>query len=178
MLNRIAVLLFVFAFIAAAAWLARPTGADEPVGEEQKGAFHALVQWGLQRAYPGTEFPSRGYMAAFHQRQALAASSFDGGSAWEPMGPTNEGGRTLAIAINQDRPESIWLGSAGGGLWRSYNAGLDGSWHRVATGFPVTSAATVAVADTDTNVVYLGTGEVYRYQDTRGGVMDRPTRAA
>ena len=92
------------------------------------------------------------------------------------MGPTNNGGRTLAIAINPERPESIWIGSAGGGLWRSYEGGENASWVPAPTGYPVTAAAAIAIAASDTNVVYLGTGEVYRYQDTQGGVVDRPTR--
>ena len=178
MTTRFLSVVAVVLLVSAAVWWLYPRDSNEIDWEEQKGAFHALVQWGLQRSYPDTRFPSEGYMAAFAERQAVAARTTEPGTFWEPMGPTNNGGRTLAIAINQARPESIWIGSAGGGLWRSYEAGLNASWERVTMGFPVTSATTIAIAASDTNVVYVGTGEVYRYQDTRGGVMDRPTRGS
>lgn len=172
---RLLALLSVLMLLAVTVWWIYPREID---WEEQKGAFHALVQWDIQRSYPNLEFPSEGYTAAFAQRQLVAQRTNEPGTSWEPMGPTNNGGRTLAIAINQDRPESIWIGSAGGGLWRSYEAGLNVSWDRVTMGFPVTSATTIAIAETDTSVIYVGTGEVYRYQDTRGGVVDRPTRGS
>ena len=175
MTTRFLAVFAVVLLISAAVWWFYPREVE---WEDRTGAYHALVQWSLQRSYPDTQFPSEGYMAAFAERHAMAARTAEPGTSWEPMGPTNNGGRTLAVVINPERPESIWIGSAGGGLWRSYDAGLNASWERVTIGFPVTSASTVAIAESDTNVVYLGTGEVYRYQDTRGGVLDRPTRGS
>ena len=171
---------------AGATWALWPRAeADGEAGSERRrspyaisGAAEALVFWELQRAYPSGVFPSEGLTAAYAQRQALAAREARDGTAWEPMGPTNNGGRTLAVALNPLRGETVWLGSAGGGLWRSYRAGLDASWHRVATGFPLTSTTTVALAPSDTGVVYVGTGEVYRYRDAQGGVVERPTRGS
>lgn len=161
--------------LSALFWFQRSTS---DTWMDQSGVFHALVSWELGRMYPATQFPSTGYMEAFADLQAMRLAGGEPPTEWEPMGPANNGGRTLAVVINNDRPESVWIGSAGGGLWRSYDAGLNASWERVDTGFPVTSAATVAIAESDTNVVYLGTGEVYRYQDIHGGVVDRPTRGS
>ena len=92
------------------------------------GAAEALVWWELQRQYPLEAFPSEGLTAAVDQHRAMQARMAEPGSLWEPMGPFNQGGRTLTVEINPLRGESVWIGSAGGGLWRSYNAGLDGSW--------------------------------------------------
>ena len=178
------VLPLVLLVLGAAAWLAWPRAADQPSDRPIRsphgvsGAAEALVWWELQRAYPSGVFPSRGLAAAFAQRRALQAGEPRGGDVWESMGPTNNGGRTLAVALNPLRGETVWLGSAGGGIWRSYDAGLDASWHRVATGLPITSATAIAIAPADTSVVYVGTGEVYRYQDVQGGIVERPTRGS
>src|SRR5690606_562979 len=178
------VLPLVLLVLGAAAWLAWPRAADQPSDRPIRsphgvsGAAEALVWWELQRAYPSGVFPSRGLAAAFAQRRALQAGEPRGGDVWESMGPTNNGGRTLAVALNPLRGETVWLGSAGGGIWRSYDAGLNASWHRVATGLPITSATAIAIAPADTSVVYVGTGEVYRYQDVQGGIVERPTRGS
>ncbi len=153
--------------------LTRPVAPDaKPVS----GAYEALAAWTAQRSYPGTSLPSRGIAEAVAARRAMEAASRAGGDPWEPIGPRNIGGRTLTIALNPERPETIWVGAAGGGLWRSQDAG--DSWARVGTGFGVTAASAVALAPDDTSTIYLGTGEVYRYRESFGGVVHRPTRGS
>src|SRR5690606_36001263 len=120
------VLLVVLPLVGAAVWLLWPRAEPQPDGPIRSphgisGAAEALVWWELQRAYPSGTFPSEGLTAAHAQRLALAATE-RGGSVWESMGPTNNGGRTLAVALNPLRGETVWLGSAGGGVWRSYDA--------------------------------------------------------
>lgn len=51
----------------------------------------------------------------------LFAGISSGGWSW--LGPGNVGGRTRAIVIHPETPETIWLGSTGGGVWRSDNGG-------------------------------------------------------
>lgn len=102
-----------------------------------------------------------------------------GASPWRSLGPTNIGGRTLSIAINPLRPATVWAGSAGGGLWRSWTGGVGAAaWHRVTTGFPVLAASAITIDPADTNVVYLGTGEVYASQNSDGGLISRYTRGS
>jgi photosystem II stability/assembly factor-like uncharacterized protein len=95
------------------------------------------------------------------------------------MGPQNIGGRTLAIVINPLNPNTIYAGSASGGLWRSYSGGVGvKAWNYVPTGFPVLSVSAIAENPADTNVIYIGTGEVYGYQDAIGGMNIRTTRGS
>ena len=63
---------------------------------------------------------------------------------------------------------------------REHGGGRGGAsaWERVATGFGVTAASAIALAPGDTSTIYLGTGEVYRYQQSFGGVVYRPTRGS
>ncbi|HYE95457.1 MAG TPA: hypothetical protein VD962_04565 [Rubricoccaceae bacterium] len=143
------------------------------------GAYQALTFWTDQRAYPAPDLPAEGLAQALAQRQALAARGGEPASVWQSMGPHNQGGRTLALALNPLRPTTLWVGSAGGGLWRAtLPTGGGVSWTRVETGFAVHAASAIAIAPSDTSVMYLGTGEVYKYQDIQGGTVSRPTRGA
>ena len=157
---------------AALAW----SGGAEPPRSPISGAAEALVLWNHQRAYPAATLPSEGFAQAVARRQTMAQRRPEGGEPWTPLGPTNIGGRSLDVEVNPDNPDAVWVGSAGGGLWRSYAGGVGGTWARVETGLPVTSATTLAIAPSDTTRLYLGTGEVYRYADAQGGVVNRPTR--
>ena len=76
---------------------------------------------------------------------------------WRMIGPYR-GGRVTAVAGHADQPYVYFIGTTGGGVWKTTNGGMD--W------FPVTdstrmagSIGAIAVAPSDPNVVYVGTGE-------------------
>src|SRR5438094_3734962 len=56
-------------------------------------------------------------------RVAVEMSAADGEVPWSPIGPANIGGRATCIVCHPVDPARIWLGSAGGGVWHSQNAG-------------------------------------------------------
>jgi hypothetical protein len=96
---------------------------------------------------------------------------------WTAIGPHNTGGRTLAIEFNPQNPNTVYAGSASGGLWVSYtgSAGVD-AWQRIETGFPVLGVSTIEFEPNDSNVIYIGTGEVYNYFAAGTGAAYRSTR--
>src|SRR6516225_1549731 len=76
---------------------------------------------------------------------------------WRALGPGNIGGRTRAILIHPTNHTMMWVGSAGGGIWRSVDAGQ--TWAPV-DDLMANLALTSLVADpSDANVIYAGTGE-------------------
>jgi hypothetical protein len=118
-------------------------------------------------------------MRAFEQARALPeARGIDGPEFWQFLGPTNFAGRMISIAINPLNANTIYVGGASGGVWRSFTGGLGGDWHRVSTGFPVLGIGAITIDPSDTSVIYLGTGEVYRYGGSVGGMVIRPTRGS
>ena len=117
----------------------------------------------MQRAYPNNDIPAEVYFSEWKRASSHALSTRATGSKWTSMGPTNGGGRTLCIAFNPQNPNTIYAGSASGGLWRSYHLGEGNTWERVPTGFPVLGVSSVAIDPMDTNIMYIGTGEVYNY---------------
>ncbi len=93
------------------------------------------------------------------------------------IGPTR-GGRVVAVAADPERPAVFYFGGAAGGIWRSDDAGL--YWENVSDGFLGTaSIGALAVAPSDGNVIYAGTGEsTIRIDVTHGDGVYKSTDAA
>ncbi len=145
------------------------------------GAKQSLDMLGHVRAYPNPNVDNAGLMPAFEASQqrfetAIATQT----QPWLPIGPHNIGGRTLAIAINPQNPNTVYAGSASGGLWRSDSAGCGpDAWERVTTGFPVLGVSSIAIDPNNPNIIYIGTGEVYGSPESFPGVTgQRLTRGS
>jgi len=83
------------------------------------------------------------------------------------LGPSR-GGRSTAVAGVPSRPYTFYLGTSGG-LWKSEDAG--NSWANVSDGFfESSSIGAVAVADSDPNVVFVGTGQACLRGNVSAGV--------
>ena len=89
-----------------------------------------------------------------NRRVSRAALS---GLQWRDVGPMR-GGRSFAVAGVPSQPNTFYMGSVGGGVWKTENAGR--TWLPIADqGIPIGSIGAIAVAPSDPNVVYVGTGE-------------------
>ncbi len=67
------------------------------------------------------------------------------------------GGRSTAVTGVASDPHTFFMGTTGGGVWKTTNAGT--SWSNLTDGFlPVGSIGAIAVAPSDENVIYVGTG--------------------
>lgn len=76
---------------------------------------------------------------------------------WRNVGPFR-GGRVTAVAGHAEQPFTYYMGATGGGVWKTENAGID--WRNVSDGyFNTGTIGAIAVAASDPNVVYVGTGE-------------------
>ncbi len=172
----------LFLFISSLVLLGscqRSTNMDQEP-PQLSGAYEALNFLGAQRNYPLGYIPNGAYFHAWQQKQQQKTQQRSITSApWETMGPHNRGGRTLAIAINPQNPNTLFAGSASGGLWRSYTAGYGAkAWERVETGFPVLGVSSIAISPVDTNTIFIGTGEVYNYFAAGTGAAYRNTRGS
>lgn len=87
---------------------------------------------------------------------------------WVPAGPTNIGGRCTALAVHPTNPDIVYIGSAGGGVWRSDDAGQTwtSQWHDQ----PVLNVGSLSIDPKSPDTVYCGTGEANGSADSYGGV--------
>jgi photosystem II stability/assembly factor-like uncharacterized protein len=82
-------------------------------------------------------------------------SLFDG-LKFRMVGPAR-GGRVTAIAGVPSQPRTFYMGSTGGGIWKTTDAGT--TWQNISDGqLPVGSMGALDVALSDPNIIYAGTG--------------------
>ena len=75
---------------------------------------------------------------------------------WRPIGPMRAG-RTKALAGVASQPFTFYIGMVNGGVWKTTNAGR--TWTPIFDEQPTGSIGSIAVAASDPNVVYVGSGE-------------------
>jgi photosystem II stability/assembly factor-like uncharacterized protein len=76
---------------------------------------------------------------------------------WREIGPAAGGGRVAAVAGSAANPKLYYVGSAGGGVWKSENSGQ--TWDPVFDKQPVAAIGAVTIDPTDDKTVWVGTGE-------------------
>ena len=86
---------------------------------------------------------------------------------WRCIGP-HRGGRVVAVAGCPRDQMTFYFGACAGGVWKTTDGGL--SWLCVSDGFVTTAAVgAIAVAPSDSNVIYVGTGEACIRNDVSHG---------
>jgi photosystem II stability/assembly factor-like uncharacterized protein len=82
--------------------------------------------------------------------------AFFNGMHYRLVGPSR-GGRVTTVTGVPSQPKTFYMGVASGGLFRTTDGGV--TWAPITDGkVPLGSTGCVAVADSDPNVIYLGTG--------------------
>jgi len=149
--------------------------------EDEGEAFGALTFLSKMNAFPNKDIPPDGYSIAWIKHKEMLALAKEGGTrtAWENVGPTNIGGRTISVAIDPSDTSVVWLGSASGGLWKSTSGGIGiSAWTYVPTGFPVLGVGSVVINPSNSQEMFIGTGETYAYNVSDNGLDDRTTRGS
>jgi len=85
------------------------------------------------------------------------------GMEWRMVGP-HRGGRAGTVTGVTNDPNLYYMGTAGGGVWKTSDAG--NSWECISDGYFGGSIGAVAVSESDPNIIYVGEGE----QTLRGNV--------
>ncbi len=145
---------------------------------KMNGALEALQLLSSQKTYPNEDLKGANYFDEIKKWQInhTIENREELPEPWQSIGPHNIAGRTLCLAINPQNNKTIYAGSASGGLWRSYNKGLDTSWQQIPLGFPVLGVSSIAFAPNDSLTIYIGTGEVYNINLSGHGAAYRSTR--
>jgi photosystem II stability/assembly factor-like uncharacterized protein len=85
---------------------------------------------------------------------------------WRNIGPFR-GGRTKAAAGIPSQPHVFYIGAVNGGVWKTTDAGR--TWTPIFDDQPTGSIGAIAIAPSDPNVIYVGSGEGLQRPDLSTG---------
>jgi photosystem II stability/assembly factor-like uncharacterized protein len=193
-------LLALLTLVAAAASAQSPpistatVGIDKSLGEG--GKIELRRRW-FEETRRLKEFPDAGALRSLGMREQRLLMSRQAplllttAPRWRTVGPApmNMGswvmgpvaGRTTALAVRENDDDTLYLGTAAGGLWKSTNGGEQ--WQRLSDSLDSPSIGAIHVragAKASEDEVWVGTGEAYAggcagyfgqglYQSTNGG---------
>ena len=98
------------------------------------------------------------------QTAAPLDSTMLAGFRWRPVGPANMGGRVTDIAGIPSPSRTFLVAASTGGIWKTTNAGT--TFRPVFDNQRVVSMGALAIAPSDTTIVWAGTGE----EDSRNSI--------
>ena len=90
--------------------------------------------------------------------QSISGEALFGSLRARQIGPAVMSGRTSTLAIVEDQPEVMYVGSAGGGVWKTVNAGAS---FRPVFDEHTQSIGKITIDPNDHKTVWVGTGEVW-----------------
>jgi len=160
-------------------------------GDQEGGPQLAAIEDYIHRAYPAKEIPMTATLNAITSFRHVRAMSMRRPSAgtWQLAGPSKSdapdiltfsgaeyftSGRVTALAIDPScgrRRCRVWVGAAGGGVWRTDNAlsGSGANWTFLSESFG-TNAIGRLTYDAANNALYAGTGEPHASGDSEAGL--------
>ncbi len=143
--------------------------AERDSKEKGKGwkAFKRWEWFWEQRVYPSGEFPSAGHLfnesqKVWERRQSIPPPGSRAAN-WTDIGPFSSPGgyaglgRLNCVRTNPTDPTEIWVGSAGGGLWKSTDNGV--TWATSTDEIPTLGVTDIAFDPVDPTIMYIATGD-------------------
>jgi photosystem II stability/assembly factor-like uncharacterized protein len=124
-------------------------------------------------ATPWAQAPARmdadGLLKAWGTYQTMRQASPYRSATWQPLGPTNISGRATDVAVvDVGGQRHIYAAYATSGVWKSEDHGK--SWRAIFEHEASTSIGDVAVAPSNPNIVWVGTGEANIFRASMAGV--------
>jgi len=119
--------------------------------------------------------PFLGGLRYLHAQNGRIDPALYSGLRWRSIGPFRSG-RVNGVSGVPGQPNVFYMGSVGGGVWKTTNAGR--TWFPIFDSQPIASIGAIAVAASNTDVVYVGSGEAdMRSQISYGNGMYKSTDA-
>ncbi len=86
---------------------------------------------------------------------------------WRSIGPAGQAGRVDDIAVDEKNPSTFYIGFATSGIWKTSNNGT--TFEPIFEAYGVSSIGDLAIAPSDSRVLYAGTGEANNRQTSTAG---------
>lgn len=110
-----------------------------------------------QRAYPDNIINKRAITEARTQFKDIMSTRSSQENDWEFLGPLNTGGRITDAAISPDNNDHLYVTTAVGGVFRTFDKGQN--WEPIFDDIAVPSIGNIAIAPSNAQRIYIGTGE-------------------
>lgn len=110
-----------------------------------------------QRAYPDNIINKRAITEARTQFKDIMSTRASQENDWEFLGPLNTGGRITDAAISPDNNDHLYVTTAVGGVFRTFDKGQN--WEPIFDDIAVPSIGNIAIAPSNAQRIYIGTGE-------------------
>jgi photosystem II stability/assembly factor-like uncharacterized protein len=134
-------------------------------GKIPANAIVNAFQQKVQMAVDSSAWPSTPAAGPNGEIQPLTAGIQPSGWVW--LGPGNIGGRIRSILIHPTTPNTMWVGSVCGGVWKTVDAGT--SWAPLNDFMANLAIGSMVMDPTDPNTIFAGTGEGFSSVDALRG---------
>lgn len=141
--------------------------------------YHQGIRTRADENKPG--YPANYQITELHKAQSFTSArkastamqmqlNTNGVIAFTERGPGNVPGRTRGLLVDpDDASHKTWYaGSAAGGIWKTLDAGT--SWQWITPSVPNMATSCLAMAESNHNVIYAGTGEGFGLVDGVNGM--------
>ena len=153
-------------------YLQTNTEKEEETGDDNDLArFNRWYNLMLPRTYPTGKLPAPSALLDAYKSNSNqyinAEERTTSGRIWQSLGPNNVPtnyngiGRINCIVIDPNDTNTLYIGSAGGGVWISHDGGT--TWASNSDNFPALSIADIAVNPINSDTIYAATGDGYGY---------------
>ena len=116
---------------------------------------------------PGSSPQGEERLKAYDQHQKMQANSDYADKQWAFFGPRWMSGRVTDVAVPDGNNNTIYAAAASGGVWKSYDQGK--TWKPIFEDAASTSIGDIAIAPSDTSIVWVATGEANIFRSSMAG---------
>ncbi|NOR14511.1 MAG: hypothetical protein GQ544_02285 [Candidatus Aminicenantes bacterium] len=104
----------------------------------------------------------------FDKHMAMQEASIFNNLEWRLIGPDVISGRCMDIVVPGNSKHTIYVGAATGGVWVTHNSGI--TWEPIMDEIASISIGDLAIAPSNSNIIWVGTGEANIFRASVAGV--------
>lgn len=124
--------------------------------------FKRWESYWVTRVGPTGQFPENdSYWKVWNKNKNLFASNAKSNPSWSPIGPYDKSvfglGRINCMAFHPTDPNTYFVGTPAGGMWKTTNDGLN--WTPMTDNLPVIGVSSIIVDPSNPNTMYIATGD-------------------
>lgn len=134
---------------------------EHPPKQESPKDLEPYDHWYTMRSYP-EKFQETSYLEGMGSIKEQALSNADSRDVdlsldWQQEGPGNIGGRFNVLTQSPTSPETIYAGSANGGIFKTTDGG--DNWTPIFDALSYLAIGSITIDPTDESTIYVGTGD-------------------